>query len=335
MRCRIYTSAGCRPTVRRRRRRWWTKIVSYESVANTKGWEKRLVLTADNQSEEWESVFETMNEDAAAILPAGLAAPERFYLQEYQNESLAVADLTADLTAAVNAGALIVNYSGHGSLNIWGNEQIVDNRGGVYRSDVSSLANSGKYPFVVNMSCLTGYFIYPAGGSYAGSGWLSLAEGFMLPATHGAVAALMPTAMTETDGQQVLSNALYEGIFVLDKRTLGPAVAYAKQQLLANGGSAYEQTSNTFLFFGDPATTLKVPLPRRPAGLAAAQAGAAVTLSWSAALDCDGNAVAGYNLYRRSAAEDTYTKLNTALITRLTHTDTGLTTAGVPSTTMR
>ena len=57
-----------------------TKIVSYESAANSKGWEKRLTLVADNQAEEWESVFETMNEDAAAILPAGLAAPERFYL---------------------------------------------------------------------------------------------------------------------------------------------------------------------------------------------------------------------------------------------------------------
>ena len=54
------------------------------------------------------------------------------------------------------------------------------------------------------------------------------------------------------------------------------------------------------------------------------RAAAAVTLSWSAALDCDGNAVAGYNLYRRLATEDTYTKLNTAPITGLTHTDTGL-----------
>jgi len=49
-----------------------------------------------------------------------------------------------------------------------------------------------------------------------------------------------------------------------------------------------------------------------------------VTLSWSAALDCDGHAVAGYNLYRRLATEETYTKLNTALITGLAHTDTGL-----------
>jgi len=50
------------------------------------------------------------------------------------------------------------------------------------------------------------------------------------------VAALMPTAMTDTAGQQVLSTALYEGVFALDKRILGQAVAYAKQQLLANGG---------------------------------------------------------------------------------------------------
>ena len=63
------------------------KIVAYETAANTKGWEKRLVLAADNQAEEWEAVFETMNEDAAALLPAGMATPERFYLQEYENES--------------------------------------------------------------------------------------------------------------------------------------------------------------------------------------------------------------------------------------------------------
>ena len=135
---------------------------------------------------------------------------------------------------------------------------MIDNRGGAYRSDVATLTNSGQYPFVVNMSCLTGYFIYPQTGGYAADSWRSLAEGGLWPANAGAVAALMPTAMTDTEGQQVLSNALYEGIFALDKRRLGPAVGYAKQQLLANGGAAYEEISNTFMFFGDPATSLKV-----------------------------------------------------------------------------
>ena len=261
------------------------KIVAYETAANTKGWEKTLVLAADNQAEEWEAVFETMNEDAAALLPAGMATPERFYLQEYENEALAVTDLTAELLAAIEAGALVINYSGHGSVNIWATERIIDNRGGAYRSDVATLTNSGKYPVVVNMSCLTGYFMYPQTGGYAADSWRSLAEGWLWPANAGAVAALMPTAMTDTVGQHLLSNALYEAIFALDRRGLGPAVGYARQQLLANGGREYEQTSNTFMFFGDPATSLKVPLPRRPQALTAVrQADGTVALSWAAAL---------------------------------------------------
>jgi hypothetical protein len=314
------------------------KIVAYETTANAKRWEKNVLLVADRLSVAWEAVFETMNEDAAAFLPAGMATPERlqrYYLQEYEGESLSVVELTTDLKSAINDGALILNYSGHGSLNAWGgtNKLIIDNAGGDFRSDVSSLANNGMYPFVVNMTCMTGYFIYPVSGQFAGSGALSLAEGFMLPATQGAIAALMPTAMTDSTGQHLLSNALYEGIFALDKRTLGPAVSYAKQQLLANGGSEYEETSNTFMFFGDPATTLKVPLPRRPQALTAQwQAGGTVALAWAAALDCDGHAVAGYNLYRRLSTEDSYTKLNTALITGLTHTDTGLSAAPAGTT---
>ena len=112
-------------------------------------------------------------------------------------------------------------------------------------------------------------------------------------------------------------------------------MAAAKQTFLANGGSAYEEISNTFimfLFFGDPATTLKVPLPRRPAGLSAVQGGGTVALAWAAALDCDGHAVAGYNLYRRLSTEDSYTKLNTALINALTYTDAGLSAAPVGAT---
>jgi hypothetical protein len=146
----------------------------------------------------------------------------------------------------------------------------------------------------------------------------------MTPEEAGAVAALMPTGMTDAAGQHFLSNALYEGIFALDLRRLGPAVAYAKQQLLANGGAEYEEMSNTFMLFGDPATELKVPLPHRPAALSAELEGTAVRLSWTSTFDCDGNPVAGYNLYRRLSTEDSYIKLNTALITALTYTDLGL-----------
>ncbi len=303
------------------------KIVAYESTANTKSWQRRVVLAADNLIEEWESVFETMGEDAAALLPAGMQSPQRFYLKEYEDEALSVTDLTADLIAAINAGALIVHYSGHGSVNLWATERILDNRGGAYRSDVDTLANGPMTPFVVNMACLSGYFIYP----FASSLYQSLAEGFMRTPGAGAVAALMPTAMTATDGQHVLSNALYEALFAEDQRVLGEALMAAREALLANGGASYQQTADTFMLFGDPATVLKVPLPRRPAGLAVAWQNGQALLTWSAALDCDGHPVAGYHVYRRAAGESAFTRLTDTPVNALSYTDTGLT-AGITYT---
>ena len=49
-------------------------------------------------------------------------------------------------------------------------------------------------------------------------------------------------------------------------------------------------------------------------------------------MDCDGNAVAGYNLYRRLSTEESYTRLNTAPITGLSYTDTGLSAAPAGAT---
>jgi hypothetical protein len=129
--------------------------------------------------------------------------------------------------------------------------------------------------------------------------------------------------MTGPEGQHILDAALFDTIFTEDIRTLGPAVSAAKQTLLANG-SQYEGLSETFLLFGDPAMTLKVPLPRRPSELAAQGKDGAVALSWQGAADCNGGAVAGYNLYRSATSGGEYTKVNSSLITGTQYDDTGL-----------
>ncbi len=307
------------------------KIIGYETAANTKSWERRVLLVADDIDASWEAVFETMNEDLAARLPAGFS-PERFYLQEYQDESLAVSDLTADFLAAVDTGALWVNYAGHGQQAIWAEERILDHRGAPYRADLAGIENAGRLPWVVNLSCLTGYFLYPEGGWFASDAWRSLAEGFLRPTGNGAVAAFMPTGMTDTVGQQILGNALYEALFLLDRRLLGEAIAYAKEQLLANGGSAQADTADTFLLFGDPAMTLKVPLPRRPGPPAVERAAdGAVVLSWAASLDADGRPVAGYHVFRRGEGEGSWSRLTAEPIGTLAYTDAGLSGAAAGS----
>jgi fibronectin type 3 domain-containing protein len=93
---------------------------------------------------------------------------------------------------------------------------------------------------------------------------------------------------------------------------------------MANGGSLYEEVYETFLLFGDPAMTLRVPLPLRPEGLRAQGNGNAVELNWNQATDCNGGAVAGYNLYRSTTPGGAYTKMNTTLITDNHYDDTSV-----------
>jgi hypothetical protein len=166
------------------------------------------------------------------------------------------------------------------------------------------------------MACEAGFFAYPETWFFP-----SLAEA-LLRSDAGAMAAFMPTGMTTTEGQQVLDAALFEAIFKKDIRTLGPAIADAKQTLLANGDTYFEQISDTFLLFGDPATALKIPLPHVPAGVQVERKEDDVHIRWDAVVDCNNNAVAGYNIYRAASAAGPFSKINIGLITDTVFVDT-------------
>ena len=297
------------------------KIIAYENTANTKFddpnfWEKNILLVADNQRVGadylYEADFATMNEEAAALLPA-IMNPNAGYLGiHYENAAF----LTDFITTTLNtAGALMVNYSGHGGTQVWADEHILDT------GDLGGLTNTDKLSFFVSMSCETGYFAYPENWLYP-----SLAE-VLLRSDAGAIAALMPTGMTTTTGQRILNNALFEHIFSEDIRSLGAAIAAAKQTLLANGAQ-YEQVSATFLLFGDPATQLKVPLPRRPAGIKAKKLHNGKRIQWDAAVDCNNNPVAGYNIYRAGSAAGPFVKINSELVTDTVFFDADTTVGG-------
>ena len=282
------------------------KILTYENTPILKTWERNTLLVADNQVEGYEVLFELMNEDAAGLLPAGMNAPFREYLNDYVNPN----DLTASMKSRLNNnGALIWNYSGHGSVQVWASESIFSN------GDVATLSNSGKLPFAVAMTCLNGFFGYPEGWN-----WPSLAEVLLRDSNNGAVAAFMSTGMTEPEGQRVLDQALFEGIFKRDLRTLGRAISYAKQELVANS-VALGEVGKTFLLFGDPAMKLKVPLPTAPTAPAGQVSGQSVTLTWGASTDANGGAVAGYNVYRSTTPNGPYTKINSSLITNTQYMD--------------
>jgi CheY-like chemotaxis protein len=294
-----------------------SKILTYETTPNSKfsdpnAWEKNILLVADNQRSGaeylYEADFATMNDDAAALLPA-VMNPYPGYLGIHYASAAYLNDFIT--TTLNNEGALMVNFAGHGATQVWANEHILDT------GDLAGFTNTAELPFFVSMSCETGFFAYPEVWFYP-----SLAEA-LLRSDSGAVAAFMPSGMTTTEGQYILNTAIFDAIFTKDIRTLGAAIADAKQTLLANGDAYFEQITNTFLLFGDPAMELKVPLPHIPQDVTVERQDSGVHIRWQAVLDCNKSPVSGYNVYRSLSAGGIYSKINSALITDTQYLDTG------------
>jgi len=213
------------------------KILAYEtSPMSGEGWEKRVLMVTDND----EPGFKGMSEACASYLPPAYLISKK-YLKDYTDPS----DLHGELIDELNAGALVVNYVGHGAEDFWADEVIFE------AADVDGLQNGSKYPLVMAMTCLNGYF------TEAFEGWDSLAEVLVKSAGRGAVAVFTSTGMTPPVEQALLGSGFFEAVFGKGKRRLGEATDYGKYNLLANSEGG-DDVVRSFMLFGDPATEMKV-----------------------------------------------------------------------------
>jgi hypothetical protein len=231
------------------------KILSYETSPMSKeGWERRIMLVADDD----EAGFEGMNEACAASVSSAYLISKK-YLRQFTDPSV----LREQLIDEVNRGILLVNYTGHGAEDFWADEGIFE------AADVDGLHNGDngpKYPLVVAMTCLNGYFVE------AFEGWDSLAEVLTKSADKGAVAVFTSTGMTAPGGQALLDRGFFEALFEKGKRRLGEATDYGKLNLLASSEGG-EDVVRTFMLFGDPAMEMKVQSDVSPVSSAGSGSG--------------------------------------------------------------
>ena len=142
------------------------------------------------------------------------------------------------LLAGINSGQLLVNYNGHGSVEIWGSGLFDD-------TAAAALVNGNKLPLVVAMNCLNGFFhdVYTQ----------SLAEALILAPDGGAVAVWASSGLTAPGPQFQMDQTLVKTLFAQPSTTLGDAV------LLSKSNIADPDVRKTFILFGDPLMRLKVP----------------------------------------------------------------------------
>ena len=210
-----------------------SKIVEYDRTP-VQAWTKNVLLVADDDGS-----FAQQSEELASSLPAGYTA-SRIY-RGWLGDTLA----HDTLTNRVNEGQLVVNYTGHGSVGIWGsNGQLLTG------ADVAAnFTNRPRLPFVVSMNCLNGMF---------NQVWdeESLAEALLRSSNGGASAVWASSSVTSSATQAVVNRELFRLLFSGTYATLGEAVAAAKRAVTV------PDLRRSWIFFGDPAQhLLGAPLP--------------------------------------------------------------------------
>ncbi len=239
------------------------KITSYDESARLAGWQQQALFVADNN----DGVDFAGSSDAAiAHLPSDIA-PEKVYLGITHPDA---ASAKGAIAAAINDGALMVQYGGHGATWRWTEEAIWT------VSDVSGLANGARLPVVVTFNCLDGYFAHPDPAQQ------SIAETMQRRAGGGSVAAISPSGLGTQADQQNFRLILMDILFEQGTRELGLALQQAKQQFAALYGDNYLLYTQSL--YGDPALRLPgfaAAVPQAPR-LGIAADGVDVALSWSA-----------------------------------------------------
>lgn len=143
----------------------------------------------------------------------------------------------AALLAGLNAGAGLVNYIGHGSVQNWAAENVLTS------GDAATLGNHDRAGLVVSMTCLTGFHhdLYTT----------ALGKALML-APGGAAAVWASSALTPSDGQHWANLALLDAIYGLNPvARLGEAVQRAK------AATGDPQVRQSWTLLGDPTMRLR------------------------------------------------------------------------------
>lgn len=189
------------------------------------------LMVADNMDTKTNFSFASASDELSALLPAGMGVEKIF---RGDNAASAVHD---QIINGINQGPLLVNFMGHGSVEVWTGAPILSTL------DAPALTNGKRLPVFLMMTCLNGYYQNPARES--------LAESLLRTDKGGAVAVWASSGMTEPLSQLEMSKALYQQLFGSQPLTLGEAIRRAK------GANADRDVLRTWALLGDPTMRIR------------------------------------------------------------------------------
>jgi len=198
------------------------KIIAYDQSSSVQA----MVLVSDLDDG---IDFNTSNNQIKGLVPSNLSVVDIVRGQT-------VTEAKTALLSQLNLGGRIINYAGHGSVNLW--------RGGLLTNDdMTSLTNHKTSPLVVTMTCLNGYFQDPKSPG--------LGEALLKVKNGGAVSVWASSGMTDAGNQAAMNREFFRQLFGNTNITLGQAIKAAK---LATDDNDIRKT---WVLLGDPTMRIK------------------------------------------------------------------------------
>lgn len=294
------------------------KIVAYMDNKSAGAWQNVVSLLADDGDDKMPNQHMKDADSIAAVMERNYPqyAIDRIYWDDFVGEPSASGMRYPAVTQAIydrlDKGALVVNYSGHGSANLLSHEM-------VWKASDMAAVNSPRVPFWVTASCDIGPF---------DMGDNSVAESAILNPNGAAIGLFTTTRTVLQSYNSIINKAFMKELLASvtsgGKVAVGDAVRRAKCNVIT-AGTDYSVNKLQFVLIGDPALRLKTPEYRIVVdefnGVAAgtssvASAGGLLSVSGHVT-GFDGQLAGDFNgtLYSTlfDSAEDVYTRDNTGL----------------------
>ena len=205
-----------------------SKIVNYEKGLSAGSWQQEALVIAD------QNVGVNFTAEAAA---AAADMPRSLNVTQILADGQDAAAVSQQILAGLNSGALIVNYTGHGSEEQWSFANLFDD------AAATNLTNGDRLPVYLVMDCLNGFFhdVYAT----------SLSTSLLLAPNGGAVAVWASSGFTNSPPQTNMDQALLNILSANPSLSLGAAILQSKK------GVTDQDVRRTWILFGDPAMHLQ------------------------------------------------------------------------------
>lgn len=226
------------------------KIIDYDSNHKALGsWRKKIVFVADdgNTEDDFDALHQYQADQLALIIEQDNPAfdARRIFMGSYKKISQPngerVPDMVNDIKRAFDLGAVIINFTGHGSEKVWTDERVLT------EETVAALRNE-RYPFLVTATCEFGRQDDPA--------QFSSAERSLTHPDGGSIGLVTTSRPVNARTNFALNAAFYEALFEdSDDGYAAIGEVFRKTKNNSTSGVA----NRNFSLIGDPSMTLGLP----------------------------------------------------------------------------